>query len=809
MASNDTFTTTRLFPSHSNALQSLISAFQSSKGFNPPFLKKLYCLLVHFSLNEPIRGSDTELDGSGFNQLAEILFTELDSRFEVFFSDLCDVNRSDNSRFRVDELTLVLRCCLVILTLLDSDGLLEKAQVLLSVLGRLICLVTNGGNEKKKTSFTFEKFVSRECSYSDFACSTSVSEDFAASLSILEPSDPWRPFLSQVLEGQALPLFITSVNVVSFASSCVSYFNVYACYALFVLDTIGRYELPLSYHAAGNYRSVFADELLLHRLLREYLMRVDSASSSSRVLFRSHFVHGYSGSVLEVISVHFILSLSDEQAFETFPKRLCGRWGKDFRHPELSLTAAISLLNPIVLSGPKIFQAHVILLVSEAIAIESSSESFRPNLKLMTCYLTAFEMSVILYTGYMTNLLMDGHPIGYKGSYADSPMFGRSFQSSFECYIQESTSAKIDDLGVKLDSSWNSHVCNMFCKETSELMAEAIAYINNGEQVVDESCKDDILSISSAIIIGSFSDISGDAVLFGKKETSPQDVYLLAALLKLMSNSMSAVIWCLRHDANSGSLKTLANASTCKEYDFIVDVIGCFQHFNASLPNQKKMFNLMKAGLVTHKSSKWILMHFQGLLSLCFASGIDFLVKNCVSMIMTLMNLYAFEDGSLDALRILLVYGAETISSEAPPDKVSKIPRLSRKIVSNIQKTKSTYLSTESSSFSHLRSEDEKAEATQNTSIRKSRTESNVGTEEETEQSCTGKIFLQCVVENPRNTHECDDLLDFIECKEGKDYPHWLKNRSKYRKWKTDKMAVLRWKKKKKTWKFMAGGGKA
>uniref|UniRef100_A0A803PTH9 DUF7812 domain-containing protein n=1 Tax=Cannabis sativa TaxID=3483 RepID=A0A803PTH9_CANSA len=697
MASNDTFTTTRLFPSHSNALQSLISAFQSSKGFNPPFLKKLYCLLVHFSLNEPIRGSDTELDGSGFNQLAEILFTELDSRFEVFFSDLCDVNRSDNSRFRVDELTLVLRCCLVILTLLDSDGLLEKAQVLLSVLGRLICLVTNGGNEKKKTSFTFEKFVSRECSYSDSACSTSVSEDFAASLSILEPSDPWRPFLSQVLE-------------------------------------------------------VFADELLLHRLLREYLMRVDSASSSSRVLFRSHFVHGYSGSVLE---------------------------------------------------------AHVILLVSEAIALESSSESFRPNLKLMTCYLTAFEMSVILYTGYMTNLLMDGHPIGYKGSYADSPMFGRSFQSSFECYIQESTSTKIDDLGVKLDSSWNSHVCNMFCKETSELMAEAISYINNGEQVVDESCKDDILSISSAIIIGSFSDISGDAVLFEKKETSPQDVYLLAAILKLMSNSMSAVIWCLRHDANSGSLKTLANASTCKEYDFIVDVIGCFQHFNASLPNQKKMFNLMKAGLVTHKSSKWILMHFQGLLSLCFASGIDFLVKNCVSMIMTLMNLYAFEDGSLDALRILLVHGAETISSEAPPDKVSKIPRLSRKIVSNIQKTKSTYLSTESSSFSHLISEDEKAEATQNTSIRKSRTESNVGTEEETEQSCTGKIFLQCVVENPRNTHECDDLLDFIECKEGKDYPHWLKNRSKYRKWKTDKMAVLRWKKKKKTWKFMAGGGKA
>ncbi|XP_062082892.1 uncharacterized protein LOC133789154 isoform X2 [Humulus lupulus] len=758
---NRSIPTTDSIPSHAQALQSLISAFQTSEGFKPPLLKSLYCLLVHLSLNEPIRGSDTEedspklLDGGGFNQLVQLLFVELDSRFKVFFHALSDVsaNRSDNWP-RIDELTLLLRCCLVILTLLDSDGLLEKTQVLLSIVGRIICLVSNGGNEK--TSFTFDKFVSRECSYSDSAGTTSVSEDFAASLSILVPSDPWRPFLCQVLE-------------------------------------------------------VFADELLLHRLLKEYLMRVDSTSSSSRALFRSHFVNGYSGSVLEVISVHFILSLSDEQAFETFPRKLSGGCGKDFRHPELSLTSAVSLLNLIVLSAPKIFQAHVILLVSEAIGIERSSESIRPYLKLMTCYLTAFEMSVILYTGYMTTLLTDGHPIGSKGSYANSPLFGRSFQPFFECHIQESTMAKIDDLGVKLDSSWNSHVCNMFYKEKSELLAEAISFISNSEGISDDSCKDDILSISRAIMLGSFTDSLGDTVLHKKGETNPQDVYLLGAILKLMSSSMSAVIRCLRYDANLGNLRTLANASTCKEYDFIVGVIGCFQHFNASLPNQKKMFDLMKADLVRHKPSKWILLHFQGLLSLSFASGIDFLVKNCVSMIVTLMNLYAFEDGSLDALRILLVPGAETISSEASHKVSEVIPnhQASKKIVSNIQKTKSMYSSTECSSISLSRSEDEIAEASQSSSILKRKTESNIGTEEETKESCTGKVFLQCLLNNPRNTHECDDLLDFIECKEGKDYSYWLRNRAKYRKWKTDKMAVRRWKKKKKTWKFVAGGGKA
>lgn len=377
-------------------------------------------------------------------------------------------------------------------------------------------------------------------------------------------------------------------------------------------------------------------------------------------------MHVASGtSVLEVISVHFILSLSDEQAFENFPNRLICRSGKGFRVPELSPITGVSLFNLIVLSAPKLFQAHFILLVSEAIGIYMSSEYIRPNLNFMTCYLTAFERSVIMYTEHMSTLLKNGHPVGSKGSYANPCLFDRTFQPSFECHIQDTTRAKIYDLGVKSDSLWNSRLCNMFYKEKSDLLAESIAYINDSHQVFDESCKDDILSISSSIIIGSFSDSLGDTVLYKKGETSPQDIYLLAAILKLMSSSLSTVIWCLRHDANLCCLKTLEDASSCREYDFIVDVVGCFQHFNISLPNQKKTFDMMKTHMTRHKMTKWILMHFQGLLSFSFASGIDFLVKNCVSMIVTLMNLYVFEEGSLGALRSLLVPGAESISSEA------------------------------------------------------------------------------------------------------------------------------------------------
>ncbi|CAK9177567.1 unnamed protein product, partial [Ilex paraguariensis] len=83
--------------------------------------------------------------------------------------------------------------------------------------------------------------------------------------------------------------------------------------------------------------------------------------------------------------------------------------------------------------------------------------------------------------------------------------------------------------------------------------------------------------------------------------------------------------------------------------------------------------------------------------------------------------------------------------------------------------------------------------------------ECDTGIEEETEEACDGEIFLKCILENPKELSDFDDLADFIKCKKGKDYFCWLKERQKYRKWKCEKLAVLRWKKKKKIWKFMKG----
>jgi hypothetical protein len=68
-----------------------------------------------------------------------------------------------------------------------------------------------------------------------------------------------------------------------------------------------------------------------------------------------------------------------------------------------------------------------------------------------------------------------------------------------------------------------------------------------------------------------------------------------------------------------------------------------------------------------------MLLHFSGLLSLSFASGIDFLVKGCISIIMAILNLCAFEEGDMVALRSLLDSGSQSVTSELSPDKVTKV----------------------------------------------------------------------------------------------------------------------------------------
>ncbi|GKV35236.1 hypothetical protein SLEP1_g43537 [Rubroshorea leprosula] len=756
--------------------QTLISSIRSKQGLKSQTMKDLYQLLLLVSLKETTCCSNSKVASDFLSMefkityedvhaMSDILFEKLDVKFNEFFLALHDVSLSQASgqsifhwdvNAAIEEITLLLRCCIVIFTLLGFDIctklVFEKGQVLLSILRRLFSVKLRRGTWESHKDF--QKSVSYEHVNSDGGCTT-VDEDFVASISFLEQPDPCHALLCALLE-------------------------------------------------------VFADELLKHKSASQYLLRVDSFSSPTEIMFMRDVGHGDDiGCVLEVISAHLILSVSDEQAFESFLSKLFWQQSNYSRIPEMSLDTALSLLfEPIIMTAPKNFQAYLILLVCDVIGISKPSKHIIPDVRrLMGFYLKAFEGSVFLYKRQMSNLDLDGHPIVGDDSFVKSSNIASKFEMDFESYLLSATRKKIDHLITNSNELWNLYLSNTSRTTKSDLVTASIAYVKESLNVFDESFRDHILSILSCVILLASSD-GVDDFLLHRKDTSPQDIFLLASILKLMSCTMLQALWCLTNGGNSGPLKTLKEVSSRKEYDTMVATFDCFQQFSICLPIQKFLRDIMEIQPMRHKKSKWMLFHISALLSLSYVAGLPFLVKDCIFMLMILLDFFLFEEGNLDALGPLL--GSKSNSSMfksfdnvGEPEYLNETAeavvdrKRSQAVALKFQKIRTLYLGTNMLRTCNQRAQDEQPENLEKSPI-VNHQESSLGiVEENLSGTCNGEIFLKCVLEGPQKLSDFDDLVDFIECKEGKDYSEWLMDREKFRqRWQYEKKAKLRWKRK-------------
>ncbi|GMI65973.1 hypothetical protein like AT4G27510 [Hibiscus trionum] len=754
-------------------LQALISSLSSPQGLKPETMEGLYLLLLtsscvdsecnlNFSGTE-FNFNDLKLKFKDIREISDVLLDKLNAKFNELFSALNDVfphPAHSHSIFHVNveaaikEITLLLRCCIVVFKLLELDQklLVEKGQILLGILRKCVSVELKGGNEKPCNSF--EKEVSRKCMYVHNGDTNLHAEHLVTSvtsLSFTELSNPFHDILCAVIE-------------------------------------------------------VFADELLMHESVRQYLLLVDSLSCGNEFVFTHHVGHGNIGSVLEVLSAHFVLSLSDDQAFKNFLNRSFWLPNNNFRVPEMTLTTALSLfLNPVMLSAPKMFQAYLILLVSEVIGINMSSEHLIPSCELRA-YLSAFERSVALYTRHMSNMHTEGNPIAGDDSFVKSHFCASYSQMDFESCLLPATKEKIHNLIAISDNLWNSYLSNTLLKERSELVAASVAYTKETLHVVEESTRDDILSIISCITLRGSSDDVDDTILHNKEDTSPQDICLLASILKLMSSAMLQAIRILTQGRNSGSLKTSENVALSKDYDFLVSTFNCFQQFGISLPVQKFLLDMMEIQPTRHMKSKWMFFHFSGLLSLSYASGLDFLVKNCIFTLVLLLKLFVYEAGDLHAFGSLLDSSVKS-SSQKSRVKVGKSEpshnarevlvdqKSSHAVALKFQKIRTLYVGTRSRTSSENRAQEQESGSLEKNHML-NHVESALSVEESTGGTCNGEIFLRCVLKGSGDSSAVADLADFIECKPGKDYGEWMKNREKFRRWKSEKLAKFRWKKK-------------
>ncbi|KAH6776610.1 hypothetical protein C2S52_014171 [Perilla frutescens var. hirtella] len=756
--------------SKKRARETHLPNFESHEGIIEPELKNLYSILVNLYSNSQWKVKYAEgslekdyiiCDEGGFEvtfgdicELSNVLFQELEKNFDKIFSELSGVSAAKDlgessstlDLFNAVEVLISLfRCCLLLFVFIGAQQnlLFEKGPVLLNILRRLMSpnLIKNRG----KQAFVFEKSVFHECAPQDNGCSTSSVEGFSASIEFLEP-----------------------------------------CNSLILLKC--------------TMLEVFVDELLAHRQLAGYFKMINSVPGISDMRFKSQSAQGDAGMLMEAICNHFILSFSDEQAFEDFLSRLfCSHSMKleyPFRPPALSITAAASLcLNPMMASAPKYVQAHLISLVSEAVHIKI----LKADHKLMNCFLTTFEKSVILYMRHVSSLKTNIFSILHGGSSSNS-----SHDIAYpplEFFISSETKDKVDTLMSRLDSSSDDVLNGSFSKMKLDLVSTSLRFVKDCQNAYTISCQEEILTILSCLVLKA-SESYNDKEIRPIEGTTLQHLYLLTSLLKLMSISLLQAIQCVRHSDDLSCLRSLKDLSSCKEYDLILGTIACFKDLDISLPLQQVLYSAMSSHSMRHKDSKMMFLHFSGLMSLSFVTGLDFLVKACLLTILALLNLFVFEEGDLDALHSLV-------------DSKSSGESLSGLSVVRFQETESDQRSSlvVASRFHKMRSqlssvienENNEKESLCLSLASASHMETAGCLEEETEETCNGEIFLKCMPGG--NVFKFDDLVDFVECKEGKDYSHWLTNRRRFRKWRYEKMAVLKWKKNKKSRKIVKGKG--
>ncbi|KAL4288112.1 hypothetical protein AHAS_Ahas19G0253600 [Arachis hypogaea] len=259
-------------------------------------------------------------------------------------------------------------------------------------------------------------------------------------------------------------------------------------------------------------------------------------------------MHHDFASVLLVIAAHFNLSVSNENAFENFVSRLFSHCDKDSRFPGLSPAPAISLLmDPTMPSAPKMFQAHVISLVSEAIDAGLDSTSLAPNINW---YLIGFQKAVILYSMHITHLQIDNFYSKSKCGYDLSQH--KKHHPTFQSSILQVTNSKLNQVLLLSDNS-----CKISSKTKANILADCIAFMKGKQCIFADSCRGMADSILEGLIHRAFSQYPSRDGFCVKENTSARDICLLASILKFMGVSLMQAVKCLINSGASGDLVSL------------------------------------------------------------------------------------------------------------------------------------------------------------------------------------------------------------------------------------------------------------
>lgn len=440
--------------------------------------------------------------------------------------------------------------------------------------------------------------------------------------------------------------------------------------------------------------------------------------------------------VLELVCCHFISSLQGEGGFEMFLSALSWSGRASQVTPEISFQGALALVQRTCLfSVPVAIQAHLFLLMSRCTSGQ--------NLDL---HFLAFEQAMKLYVRYLPAL----HAFNRIGG-TKTPLNYVGKELPFTC-TKDATERKLRSQIDGLLSFCQLHSADYLPINECDIGR----LIEENQHMLHEKIRQEATVVLKGILSGVLCRAKQKELYEPDAEVS-DEILCLAAVLRVMGSSLLHILHRFNQMSSDSDKKNENYAILCKDFEVIHKSICLLEEHEAIELYKDDLLAIIGKPVDSERASMLMLAHFASLATCCVRRRLGFMWKSCVIMMMMAMNLIDVEEGP----RTLQFPIDASKESPVCPNTKEKVLKVSARV---------------------------KAIALQYKNIHKFRIKgghfngdgisSRVG-------KADGQAFFQC---HPEYSSSWNDLLDFVECEEGKDYSYSLKQRSrfnmfKYKKW--------------------------
>lgn len=432
--------------------------------------------------------------------------------------------------------------------------------------------------------------------------------------------------------------------------------------------------------------------------------------------------------MLELVCRHFISSLLDEGAFEVFLSALSWSGRALQRTPEISFQGAFVLVQRTYLSLPAVVQAHLLLLMSRCTSGQN-----------LNSHMLAFGYAMNLYVRYLPALCVFNitrsaiPPLNYLGK-----------KRSFSC-IKDSTDQKLRSQIYRLLS-----FCELHCGDDLPVNESDIGcIIEMNQHMFLEKFRQECIVFVKGILSSILCCAKQKEVSEPDTEVS-DEIICLAAATRVMGSSILYILHNKNYEAN------------CKEYNVICEIISLLGQYGTDELHRYDLLAIIGESVESESASMLMLAHFASLSTCCLRRRLGFLWKGCIIMMMIATNLIAEE---------------QSWGTFHPPMDVSKYSPVfcntEKGIVEVSARTKEIILRYKSIHKSHNKGRRFYVDGI------------SLGTPEECNSrvgKAAGQRFFECHPEYSRKSWA--DILDYVECEEGKDYSNALKQLQKFKKFK-------------------------